>query len=249
MKSNPHAKAFSATLLILFMALASGCASTGSIDNDPLENLNRKVTSFNLATDKAILAPAARGYVKVIPRPVRNGVSNFFSNLFEPYTIVNDLLQGQFRLAGQDTGRFVINTTLGFLGLNDVASHMDLPKRREDFGQTLAVWGMPSGPHLVLPFFGPSNLRDAVDLVPRFAYSNAVGPNAPSADIAATAVRIVDLRSQFLGLDEILDVQADKYLFLREGYRQRRFDQIHNGSGESNGPTDDELLEELLEDN
>ena len=166
----------------------------------------------------------------------------------ESYNVLNDLLQGQFRLAGQDAGRFMINTTLGFFGLNDVASHMDLPRRREDFGQTLAVWGVPSGPHIVLPFLGPSNLRDTAGLVPDFTYSSATNVDTYPASLGKTTVGIIDARSQLLGLDEILEAQNDKYLFLRETYRQRRATAINNGKRPEDEPTEDELLDELLED-
>lgn len=243
----PSDKTFSVAILILLVSLASGCASTGSIDNDPLENTNRAVTKFNLRTDKAVWAPVARGYTKALPKPVRNAVNNFFFNLWEPYTVANDLLQGQFKLAVQDSGRFIINTTLGLAGLSDVARAMGLPRRQEDFGQTLAVWGVPPGAHLVLPFFGARNLRDSFNLIPRFVYANGVTPDTSPADTAATLASVVDSRSQLLGLEEILQVQADKYLFLRESYRQRRAYLISNGS--QSDATEDELLEQLLQDN
>lgn len=236
-------------VLLLVVTLLSGCASTGSVDNDPLEKMNRAITKFNLAGDRAILAPIARGYTKVLPKPVRNGINNFLANLREPYNVLNNLLQGQLHLAGQDTGRFLINTTLGFFGLNDVASYMGMPRRREDFGQTLAVWGVPAGPHVVLPFLGPSNLRDTAGLIPDFTYSNAANVDTYPADLTKTVTGIVDARSQVLGLEEILDVQSDKYLFLREGYRQRRALAISNGRSSDDESTEEELLEELLEDN
>ncbi len=249
-----QAKAFKNTFLTMVLltavTLISGCASTGSIDNDRFEGYNRKMTKFNLASDRMVLAPVARGYQKVVPSPVRNGVSNFLSNLFEPYTILNDLLQGDFRKAGRDTGRFLINTTLGFVGFNDVASHMELKKQREDFGQTMAVWGVPSGPHLVLPFFGPSNIRDAGGLVPGFVYSSQVTSLDDSgANQGVQILGIVDTRSQFLGTEKLLELQPDKYLFLREGYRQRRAAQIANGAVQQDGESDDDLLDELLEEN
>ena len=204
------------------------------------------MTRFNLKTDEAILVPISKGYKKVVPSPVRNGIHNFLTNLREPYNILNDLLQGQFRLAAQDTGRFLINTTLGFIGFNDVASYMDMPRRSEDFGQTLAVWGVPSGPHLVLPFFGPSNIRDTVGLVPDLAYSNLYAPEQSPEDVGAWALNIVDTRTQLLGIEDVIKIQPDPYLFLREGYRQRRAAAIVNNQINQDDE-EDALLDELSE--
>ena len=234
--------------MMALMLTITGCASTGSVDNDPLEKLNRGTTTFNLKADEYILAPTARGYRDAVPSAIRNGVHNFFTNLATPWTVINDLLQGNLRNAGRDTGRFLINTTLGLAGLNDVASYMDLPARTEDFGQTLAVWGVPSGPHLVLPFFGPSNIRDTVGLLPGMVYGSYTTPNNSPEDIAASVLNIVDARVQFLGTEEVLELQPDKYLFLREGYRQRRAAAIANGVPSGDEDSEDDLLDELLEE-
>ena len=177
-------------------------------------------------------------------------VNNFFSNLWEPMTIVNDLLQGKLFYAARDTTRFLVNSTVGILGIFDVASHMDLPRRKEDFGQTLAVWGIPSGPYLVLPFLGPSNIRDTTGLVPQFLYADALlYLDSPEAWYAAGA-RLVDTRSLLLGADDILDLQPDQYLFLREAYRQQRLNQIHDGTPPGADPEEmeDALIDQLLED-
>ncbi|MBX2870321.1 MAG: VacJ family lipoprotein [Acidiferrobacterales bacterium] len=236
-------------LLLLSALLLTGCASSGSVDNDPFESYNRKMTSFNLASDRVILAPVARGYKKVVPSPIRNGISNFLSNLREPYNALNDLLQGNFRGAGRDTGRFLINTTLGFAGLNDVATYLDIPEKREDFGQTLAVWGVPSGPHLVLPFFGPSNIRDTGGLVPGFIYNSATAFEDSTVNQGLFVLGVVDTRTQFLGTEKLIDLQPDAYLFLREGYRQRRTAAIANGEIANEEGDDDDLLDELLDEN
>ncbi len=232
--------------LSLFVVFASGCASTGSVDKDPFETANRAILKFNLSSDKHVLAPVARGYKKVLPQPVRNGISNFFSNLWEPMTIVNDLLQGKFKMAGVSTGRFIINTTVGILGFADVATRLDLPHHREDFGQTLAVWGVPSGPYLVLPFLGPSNLRDTGGLIPQFVYADIVALQDSPESLIGGVTRVVDTRSRFLGTEEILELQPDKYLFIREGYRQTRLNQINDGVG-TGEDSEDDLLDELLE--
>jgi phospholipid-binding lipoprotein MlaA len=235
--------------MIIGFSLIGGCATATSNpeDNDPFEGYNRAMTNFNLKMDEYVVAPVARGYKKVLPSPVRNGVDNFFSNLREPLNVIYDLLQGNFRMAGRSTGRFVINTTLGFAGLNDVASYMDLPQRNEDFGQVLGSWGVGSGPHLVLPLFGPSNIRDGIGLIPGFVYSTEVAFDAEEWNYAFL-LRIIDIRSQLLGTEEVLALQPDKYLFLRETYRQRREAQINDRSPSESDISDDELLDELLEE-
>lgn len=230
--------------MILVLLIVSGCATT-SPDKDPYENMNREILDFNLSSDKYVLKPIAKGYSK-IPSPIRNGIGNALSNLREPYTILNDLLQGKFRKAGRDTGRFVINSTLGLLGLADVATEMDLPRQREDFGQTLAVWGVPSGPYLVLPFLGPSNLRDAFGLVPTYAGADPVNLNSPER-YYATGLRFIGVRANLLPFDDVFELQPDKYLFLREAYRQRRAMLISDGELSVDDGEDD-LLDELLED-
>lgn len=236
-------------IFVIGVGLVSGCASTSaSQDNDPFEKYNRGMTNFNQKLDDYVVAPVARGYKKVVPSPARNGVNNFFNNLTEPLNVVYDLLQGKFRMAGRSAGRFLINTTLGFAGLNDVASYMDMPRRSEDFGQVLATWGVASGPHLVLPLFGPSNIRDGIGLIPDFAYRSATAFNDPERTYA-TILRVVDIRSRLLGAEEVLALQPDRYLFLREAYRQRREAQIKDRNPTDPGASEDELLDELLEDN
>ena len=238
--------------LLMLFALG-GCATSGVTapsESDPFENVNRSILEFNLESDRLLLKPVATAYARWIPRPVRTGVNNFFSNLWEPMTIVNDLLQGKLGHAGRDTARFVINSTLGLFGILDVAREMELPRRREDFGQTLAVWGVPSGPYLVLPFLGPSNLRDTAGLVPQYMYGDMLlYLDSPEVYYAGTT-RLVDTRSLLLGTDDILDLQPDKYLFLREAYRQQRRSQIYDGNPpvDEAEPSDDALIDLLLED-
>jgi phospholipid-binding lipoprotein MlaA len=238
------------TLIFLFLG---GCATTGSAPSDPgdpYEKINRSILKFNLDSDKYFLKPLAKGYEKVLPKPVRIGVRNFFSNLWEPMTIVNDLLQGKFAHAGRDTSRFVINTTLGLLGVLDVATEMNLPRRKEDFGQTLAVWGVPSGPYLVLPFLGPSNIRDTTGLIPQYLYGDALFYMDSPESLYVSSIRLVDTRARVLGTDELLEIQPDKYLFLREGFRQFRLNQIYDGNppGVDGESSDDALIDQLLED-
>ena len=204
------------------------------------------MTKVNLQLDDKILVPVAKGYRAVLPQPIRNGIRNFLRNLREPYTMLNDLLQGKFMEAGQDFGRFLINTTLGFFGLNDVATYMGIERRNEDFGQTLAVWGFPSGPHLVLPLYGPSNIRDGIGLIPDFAYSEEIGLRDSTAQLGLNIMRIVDTRTRLLGSEELLEFQPDAYLFIRETYRQRRELEINDGELPEAEITGEELLDELL---
>lgn len=246
--------------LIALAMLAGGCASTAGTagagadaeaerrdDRDPLIRANRKVLALNLRADRYVLKPAAQAYSK-LPRPVRRGVGNFFSNLGEPTTVANDLLQGKLRMAGRDAGRFVINTLFGWFGAFDVATALGIPKREEDFGQTLAVWGVPAGPYLVLPLLGPSNLRDFTgSLTPAYMQTDLTANLEYPASLIATGVEAVDARAEFLGADDALELQPDKYLFLRETYRQERAAQIADREP-GDGALDDELIDELLDD-
>ncbi len=199
-------------------------------ENDPFENFNRGVWGFNEKLDKVALKPLARGYSKAIPRPMRNRVTNFFGNLGEPKTIVNNLLQGKVGLAYQDAWRFLINTTIGVVGLFDVAGRAGLVKHNEDFGQTLAVWGVKDGPYLVLPLFGPSNVRDGIGRIPD-AYLNPINQiDDSSARIVLRALSVIDARARLLRVSRILAMQLDPYLFLRESYRQQRRQLIYDGA-------------------
>ncbi len=211
---------------------------------DPWEKVNRKIYRFNEKVDHAVLRPVARGYVKHVPQKVRRGVKNFGANLREPTTIINDLLQGKVGQAGRDTLRFLINSTVGLLGIFDVASRLDLERHREDYGQTLAKWGVPAGPYLVLPFLGPSNLRDATGLIPQYAYTDLTAGIDDDAILwSLYAVRAVDTRSDLLKADKILENQLDPYVFLRESYTQQRIVQINDGVVEE---SEDEFLDEIL---
>lgn len=243
-----------ARYLVVFLALLTltACATSGkqvsqgdsdtadTVNIDPWEPFNRGMYRFNDALDRAVLRPVARGYVKVLPQGARTVVGNFFNNLREPTTIVNDLLQGKFQQALHDTFRFSINTSLGLVGLIDLATVFDVPRNEEDFGQTFAKWGIADGPYLVLPFFGPSNVRDAVGLAPQFFYTDPIlGRERP---LALYAVRAIDTRATLLGADRILEQQLDPYVFLRESYRQKRLNQIYDGNPPQTESISDEEL-------
>lgn len=207
--------------------------------NDPLEPLNRTVFGFNQALDAMFIRPLADFYRLLLPPPFREGVHNVLNNLRSPVVLANDLLQGEFDRAGTTTGRFLINSTLGVGGLADWATDFGLPRHDEDFGQTLAVWGSPEGPYLVLPVIGPSNPRDAVGLaVDSFVLDpfglmmtlNVDPEWVSTLSYTRLGMTIIDVRSQ--NVDELDDLQKsslDFYAALRSLYRQYRWSEIWQG--------------------
>ncbi len=218
--------------MMALMLLSGGCATLDSGDDrDPIENLNRKIFNFNEKADNAVFKPVARGYQAIVPDPVDRGVSNVFSNIEDVATVFNDLLQIKVRQGGLDSVRFVVNSTVGLLGLIDVASDMGLPKHREDFGQTLGYWGMGSGPYLVLPFLGPSTLRDTVGLVvdrQNFDPINDIDHTVTRNSL--TVIEAIDRRADLLGASNFFEKAAlDRYSFLKEAYFQRRQTDIADG--------------------
>ncbi|SPC11177.1 MlaA family lipoprotein [Cupriavidus taiwanensis] len=213
-------------------AALAGCA-TGPTANpkDPLEPFNREVSKINEDFDKGILRPVAELYADYMPTPVQRAVENFFSNVSDVYSAVNNLLQGKPTRAAEDTMRVAMNTVLGIGGLIDIATPAGLPKYKEDFGQTLGVWGVPAGPYLVLPLFGPSTFRDTAGmLVDRQADPSAYFYPV-SLRNSLVGVRIVAGRAQLLGASSLLEQAAlDKYSFLRDSYLQRRQYLIYDGN-------------------
>lgn len=207
---------------------------------DPYEALNRDVHKFNEGWDNAVFKPLARGYKAITPQPVDNGITNFFSNINDVVSAVNNLLQFKLTRAASDVGRVLINTTAGILGFMDVASNMNLPKYGEDFGQTLGTWGVGPGPYIVLPFFGPSTGRDTVGLVVDW-YTDPVTYLEPDSHrIAVKALRVVDKRADLLGASKVLDQAAlDPYEFMRDAFLQKRTNDIYDG----NPPLEDEYPE------
>ena len=206
--------------------------------NDPFEDLNRDIFIFNEKLDEKLLKPAALTYRKVTPQFARTGVTNFFNNLEEIDTTINQVLQGEIKYAFNDAGRFVINTTIGLFGLIDVASKMGLEKHEEDFGQTLGVWGFDSGPYIMIPFLGPSNPRD---LLSRPISSFLSGTFAmEDNDVKITLVGIDALETRERLLDAETLIIGDKYIFVKDAYVQSREYEINNGSTE-----DDEFLDDM----
>ena len=206
--------------------------------SDPFEDLNRDIFIFNEKLDEKLLKPAALTYRKVTPQFARTGVTNFFNNLEEIDTTINQVLQGEIKYAFNDASRFVINSTIGLLGLIDVASKMGLERHEEDFGQTLGVWGFNSGPYIMIPFLGPSNPRD---LLSRPISSFLSGTFAmEDNDVKITLVSIDALETRERLLDAETLIIGDKYIFVKDAYVQSREYEINNGSTE-----DDEFLDDM----
>lgn len=217
------------TVILLSIALL-GCATNGD-PRDPLEPLNRGIYKFNDVVDKAVLKPVATGYKEAMPDPVRTAIGNFFSNLDDVLVLFNDLLQFKFDQAASDFSRLVWNTTVGIAGLIDVATPMGLPKHNEDFGQTLGYWGIGNGPYLVLPFLGPSTLRDAVGTAVDVHFDPVVQHTPVPERNSAIAIHSVDTRSRLLDAEKVLDEAAiDRYVFLRDAYLQRRRGLVYDGN-------------------
>lgn len=244
---------FAALLTLASLLLLSGCASVpGPADKkDPLESYNRAMYAFNDGLDRAVVKPVAEVYRDTIPGPMQTGVSNFFSNLDDIFVFVNDLLQLKLTQAASDLSRLVWNTTVGLGGFIDVASHMELPKHNEDLGQTLGVWGIGDGPFIVLPFLGPSTVRDTAGIV-------VEAPHHPVNDIednetywATLTLMTVNKRAQLLGASKVVDEAAlDRYVFIRDAYLQHRLSLVYDGNPpreKRNGASSKEPSKEDLE--
>ena len=230
----------------LLTLLLAGCATQPNAKRDPrdpFEGFNRASYKFNDALDRAVLKPTAKGYKAIAPQFVETGVSNFFSNLGQPTVILNDLLQAKFKPALSDTGRFLLNTTVGIGGLFDPASKAGLDRNDEDFGQTLGKWGVPSGPYLMVPFFGPSTVRDGfgsgVDV-----FSDPVHYVERDAwRYSLQGMNLIDARARRLSLEDTLNQTYDKYGFIRNAYLQQREYQVTDGNA-PNPKFDDEPIED-----
>jgi phospholipid-binding lipoprotein MlaA len=214
-----------AALALGVAVMLAGCA--GPNPRDPYESYNRAMFNFNDTVDTYALKPVATAYKNVTPSFVQTGVSNFFGNLGDAWSAVNNLLQGK---GGRHVGRarFALNSTLGIAGLFDIASEAGLPKHKEDFGQTLGVWGVESGPYLMLPLLGPSTVRDTVALPVDITGDIWRYKEPTNVRNIGTALRVVDTRAGLLDASTLLeDAALDRYEFLRDGYLQRRESQIH----------------------
>lgn len=239
-------------LLIGIMALAACTTVKGPGDErDPFESFNRTVFNFNEGVYEYILDPVTETYQDITPQPVQTGVSNVFSNIGDIFVFVNDLLQFKFAQAASDLARIAFNTTAGIFGIFDVASHMDLPKHHEDFGQTLATWGVGSGPYLVLPFLGPNTLRDTGGLLADSRYDPILDITDDEARWTVIGFKAIDTRAGLLKADRLADQSGvDKYNFIRDAYLQHRQSLIYDGNPPREAPAavnEQESLELELE--
>lgn len=246
MKANTHNLLIS-LLVILLSASINGCATLDGPDNpdDPLEQFNRSMYAFNETFDKYAYKPVAQGYQAITPDAVDKGITNFFSNLDEVVVIINDVLQFKFKRTISDLSRFIVNSTIGVLGLFDAATELELPKHDEDFGQTLGVWGFDSGPYLVLPFLGPSSIRDGIGLSVDITQFDVIFDQLnDEEEIAAIAVKYTDKRADLLKAKKLLDeIAPDPYAFMRDAWVQRRENLVYDGA-----PPESTSDEELFED-
>ena len=220
---------FSFVKLLVISALGFTLASCASSSSDPFEGFNRKMASFNTGFDTIVLKPAAQGYSKVLPTPVQTAVGNAFANLSDPWTAMNQLLQGRVKLAASDTGRFLVNSTVGVGGLFDVATPLGLTRHQEDIEQTLGVWGLPQGPYIVLPLLGPSSGRGLVsqyfgifgqDIAQPLRYVD----NVPVRN-SLFFTQLVSMRADLLSMPAI-PPQMDRYTLMRDFYLRGREQQL-----------------------
>lgn len=239
--------------LVILILAAGGCASSPKQDDDktgnngspedPFESVNRITYQFNDTIDSYALKPVAKGYRAVTPDPVENGISNFFSNLGTPVVLINNAFQGKFDRALSDGGRFLVNSTLGLLGFFDPAAAMGLEEHNEDLGQTLGVWGVPSGPYLMLPFLGPSTVRDGLGSVGDAQVDPLIQLEDTNARLTLIFVDVVNSRAELLQADRFVQDSFDPYFMIRDAYLQRRRYLLHDGN-----PPLEEFPEDDFED-
>ena len=230
-----------AAVLLTGLAGLQGCAGFNRNPQDPLEPMNRGVTRFNEGVDRALLKPVATAYRQGVPPLVRTGVSNFFGNLGDLWSAVNSALQLKIPNAMENLMRFNVNTFFGLGGILDIASDMNIERHKEDFGQTLGRWGVPAGPYLVLPFLGPSTLRDTLALPVDRRGDPVHYIDERSVRYTLYGVHAVDTRANLLRVGDVLSEAAlDKYTFTRDAYLQRRRTEIgveRRNSSENDGQT------------
>lgn len=208
----------------------AGCATTANNPRDPFEGFNRAMFSVNEGID-VVVKPVARGYDAVLPGPVKTGIGNFFGNIADLWIAVNNFLQGKVTEGASDVGRVLVNSTVGIVGLIDVASDLGLEKHAEDFGQTLGKWGVGEGPYLFWPIIGPRNVRDTFG----FAVDASADPVVHLHDVSARntliGIRFIDLRASLLPADKVIEEAAfDKYNYIRDAYFQNRRNAVHDGN-------------------
>lgn len=227
-------------LSLCLLLLVSQSPALGQEEVDPWRETNEHIFAFNDFFDRNLVRPVANTYMTFLPRVARQGIGNFFSNLNDINVLVNDLLQLKLSDALSDSGRFLINTTVGVVGILDVASNVGLEKNEEDFGQTLGFWGVRSGPYVVLPVFGSSNVRDTFGLILDTVFNPIQYHDEPSLRLTLFILEQIDTRASLLSLDEL--VTGNRYLFVREAYLQRRQYLVNDGQAEDEfGAFDDDF--------
>jgi phospholipid-binding lipoprotein MlaA len=234
-------------VLVAGSGLLAGCASTSDtaaesdrVEYDPFEPVNRKIHKFNTAMDKFALKPIARGYEKVVPKPIRKGFTNFFSNLTTPRSALNNFLQGEPKQGFNELGRFLINSTFGIGGLFDFAKNQGMERYDENFAQTLSVWGVPDGPYVVIPFWGPNMMSDVFAL-PVDYYSDVwTYYDNTSVRDKVWLLRLIDLRYRLLSLEEFLEDSTDPYITIRESFMGNRNFRIYDGDEPDDEDVDDD---------
>ena len=240
------------SLLSLCLLVLCGCASlppgTKRDPRDPWERVNRASYKFNDAIDRAVVKPVARGYTH-LPQPVQTGVHNFFDNLQTPVIIVNDLLQGQVKSFFSDIGRFLFNTTVGIGGLFDPATQAaGMEKNDRDFGQTLGKWGVPKGPYIVVPVFGPYDVRDGIGTVTVDTFANPRNYTPFWVNTGLWLVNGVDRRARLLPLDATIQSAYDPYAFIRNAYLQNRDFKVRGDQPQNEQEQEEKLMEEALQE-
>jgi len=225
-------KRMTSLVLLASLLVLQGCATVQTADaRDPWESMNRSVYQFNEVVDTVAIKPAAQLYMNVLPSFVRTGVGNFFGNLGDVWSMANSALQLKGQATAETFMRINVNTFIGLGGLLDVASEMRLEKHKEDFGQTLGYWGVKPGPYVVLPLLGPSTLRDSLALPLDMQGDASQRFSDEATRNALTATRILDVRSGLLQtVDVVKAASLDPYTFVRDGYLQKRRNDIHDGN-------------------
>ncbi|MGI9204073.1 MAG: MlaA family lipoprotein [Woeseiaceae bacterium] len=241
-------RACAAATVVVAVLFASGCTTTNPAAPkeeraayDSWEPLNRRVHSFNDTVDRFTFKPLAKGYEAVFPRFIRTGINNFSRNLRTPLFMINNLLQGKGKRSLSETGRLIVNTAFGVGGLFDVATQMGMETYREDFGQTLAVWGVPDGPYVVIPIFGPRTLRDATMIPLNFFADPLLYMDHDRTRRTIYFVRAVDLRAELFPAEALIEDSYDRYLAIRESYLQNRRFLIYDGDP----PEDDDFYDDF----
>jgi len=231
MNSQKTLTRFKAAVIVLALSgLLGGCATSGN-PKDPIEGFNRAMFAFNEGLDTVLIKPVAQGYDTALPTPVKTGVTNFFGNIADLFIGLNNLLQGKAGQAVSDLGRVAINSTIGILGLFDVATEAGLEKHEEDFGQTFGRWGMGDGAYVVIPVFGPRTVRDTAGLVLDVAVDPVGNVDHVATRNSLLALRMIDTRADLLPADKVIEEAAlDKYSYVRDGYLQRRRNLVHDGN-------------------